>query len=156
MTTTATKVETKWETKKVQEATTQMFAGLFLSAHEVISKLGGKAQEEFEQLLLKHKIEHYKKLGVKTPIELVKAIAETEHNVFGSQIEISGDEKRATLKYNSCGLWEASKKLGKFTPEQEKEKGERCAASMTQLAKEFGFNFEPKFTDDNYEMTFSK
>ncbi len=156
MTTTATKVETKWETKKTQEVTSHMFAAVYHAANEVLSKLGTKAQDEFDTLVLKQKAEHYKKLGVKTPLELVKAIAEHDHNVFGSKIEISGDDKKATLKFNSCGMWEASQKIAKLTPEQEKIQGERCTNNMAHFAKEFGFNFEPKHSDDSYEMTFSK
>jgi hypothetical protein len=156
MTTTATKVNTKWETKHVQEVTSNLVASTWLAAHQVISKLDQKAQQEFHNLLREHKINHYKSLNVKTPMDLVRAIAETDHNVFGSDIEISGDANKATLKYNSCGMWNACQKLGKFTPEQETKMGEQCSSTWTQIAKEFGFKYEPKMEKDSYEMTFSK
>ncbi len=156
MTTTATKVNTKWETKHIQEVTSNIVASTWMAAHQVISKLDQKAQQEFHNLVRDHKITHYKSLNVKTPMDLVRAIAETEHNVYGSDIEISGDANKATLKYNSCGMWSACEKLGKMTADQEKAMSEQCTSTMTQVAKEFGFKFEPKMDKDTYEMTFSK
>lgn len=155
MTTTVEKIETKWETKKTQDVASKMMASMFVSALEALSKHGGeKAIEEFTTISRQHKVDYYKHLGVKTPIDLVRAIAETEHNVFGSQIEIHGDAKKATLKYNSCGLWDSMQKLGKFTPEQEEKMGAQCASNWTNIAKEFGFTYEPKMEKDSYEMTF--
>lgn len=156
MTVTVTKIDTKWDTKKTQEVTSQMFASMFVSAFEVISKQGEKALEEFHTIARTHKIAYYKTLNIVTPMDLVKAIAETEHNVFGSQIEISGDDKKATLKYVSCGMWEATQKTAKFTPEQEEKMGVSCASNWTLIAKEFGFEYEPKMEKDSYEMTFIK
>jgi hypothetical protein len=156
MTATVTKVETKWDTKKTQEVTSNAFAAIFIAANEVLAKAGDKAHEEFTTILRQHKISHYKQLGVKTPLDLVRIIAETEHNMFGSEVEISGDDNKATLKYVSCGMWNATQKLGKFTPEQEKLMGEKCSDNWTKIASEFGFKYEPKMEKDSYEMTFSK
>jgi hypothetical protein len=156
MTTTATKVNTKWNLEKTQQTTARLISSMYVSAFQTLAKYGEKAHEEFDTVLRQHKIDHYKQMGVKTPLDLVKAIAETDHNVFGSDIEISGDDKKATLKYNSCGMWEAMQKLHKFTPEQEEKMGAQCASSWTHIAKEFGFNYEPKHEKDTYAMTFSK
>lgn len=156
MTTTVSKVDTKWETKKTQEENARIVAAIYLSAFETLSKYGEKAHEEFEASIRKFKIDNYKAHGVKTPLDLVRAIAETEFNVFGSQIEISGDEKKATLKYNSCGMWEATQKLHKFTAEQEEKMGKTCQASYTKIAEAFGLKFESDMSNDSYQMTFSK
>jgi hypothetical protein len=156
MSITTTKVTTKWDAKKTAEVTSHIVASTWLSAFEVISKLDQKAQQEFHNLTTQHKLNHYKQMNIKNPMDLVRAIGETEHNVYGSDIEISGDENKATLKYNSCGMWNASQKLGKFTPEQEQKMGEQCVSTWSQIAKEFGFKYEPKMEKDSYEMTFSK
>ena len=156
MTTTVTKVQTKWETKKTQENTANAFAAIYLSAYQALSQAGEKAHEEFNNLMVQHKIAHYKAAGVKTPLDLVRTMAETEHNLFGSEVEISGDENKATIKWNTCGMWNACKTLGKLTPEQEQKMGENCSATSAKLAKEFGFKAEPNMTKDTWEMTFSK
>jgi hypothetical protein len=156
MSTTATKVQTKWDAKKIQDATAHMFASMFVASFETISKVSPKALEEWQTIMRNHKIEHYKKIGVKTPMELAKAIAETDHNLFGSELEISGDDNKATIKYNKCAMWEATQKIAKFNEAQQKQMGESCQGSWAIIAKEFGFKVEPKMTEDTYEMTFSK
>jgi hypothetical protein len=158
MTTTTTKVETKWDAKKTAERNASILAATWVSAYEVISKLDQKAVQEFQDKLTQHKLNYYKTLNIKTPMDLVKAIGETEHNVFGSEMEIHGDDKKATLKYLSCGMWNASEKLcaGKLSQEDEQKMGEQCAASWSKIGKEFGFNFEPKMSKDFWELTFSK
>lgn len=155
MTITVTKIETKWDAKKTHEVSSHMFASIWMSAYEVLSKYGDKALEEFGAVARQHKLNYYKSLNIKTPVDMVRAIAETEHNVFGSQIEIHGDDKKASLKYLSCGMWEACEKMGKFTPEQEEKMGKACAESWTLIANEFGFNYEPKMEKDSYEMIFT-
>lgn len=155
MTTTITKVDTKWDTKKLQEVNTRVFASMYISAFQALSKQGEKAFDEFESTMRSFKIEAYKHLGVKTPLDLVRAIAETEFNLFGSQIEIIGDEKKATLKYNTCGIWDAMQKLHKFSPEQEELMGKNCQASHSKLAEAFGMKFECDMSNDTYSMTFS-
>lgn len=157
MTATATKVTTKWDAKKVAQTTSAIMSATWMSAYEVLSKLDHKALLEFNKLVTEHKLNHYKSLNIKTPLELVKAIAETEHNVFGSEIEIVGDEQKATLKYVSCGMWEASQKhCAKFSQEQQQKMGEMCQESWKHIAEQFGFKFEPKMGKDTFEMTFSK
>ena len=155
---TTTKVTTKWDHAKTTETASRIVASSWLSAWEVISKLDQKVQDEYHKLTRQHKLDYYKSQNIKTPYDLVRTIAETEYNLYGSEIEISGDEKRANLKYNTCGVWNASQKLstGKFSPEEEQKMGEQCQATWALIAKEFGLNFEPKMTKDSYEMTFSK
>jgi hypothetical protein len=156
MTTTATKVQTKWETKKIQDSTARVIASIWISAYQTLSKYGQEAHQEFANKVNSFKVEHYKSLGIKTPIELVKAMAEMEYNLFGSEIEISGDEKRAEIKHNTCGMWNAMQQLGKFTPEQEEKLGKNFQESLSQLAKEFGFKSEAKMEKDTCVVTFTK
>ncbi len=157
MTTTATKIQTKWDAKKTQEAAAKIVASLYVAAFQALAKTGNKeAYEEFENTVRQFKVNHYKQLGVKTPIDLVKAMAECEYNVFGSEIEISGDEKKAEIKHNTCGLWNAMQELGKFTPEQEEKLGQHFQQSLAKTAKEFGFNIDAKFEKDSCLVTFSK
>ena len=115
-----------------------------------------RPDEEFSNLMRQHKIDHYKTLDIKTPLDLVKAIAESDHNVFGSDVEIHGDDKKATLKYNSCGMWNAMQNLHKFTSEQEEKMGAQCAANWTKIAEAFDMKYEAKHGKDTHEMTFSK
>lgn len=155
MTTTATKVNTKWETKRTQELNAHVFSSLLVSAYQTLSKYGEKAHQEFDALVLQHKIDHYKQMQVKTAYDLVKAIAESEHNLFGSEVEISGDDKKASLKFLNCAVWTAMQKLHKPTPEQEAKMGEQCTQNWTKIADAFGLKYENKHEKDTYEMIFT-
>lgn len=159
MSTTATKkitVEPKWNQTQVHEATVAAMANNWLAAYSVLGKFGEQAIKEFEEASRTRKIEYYKRQGVKTPIDLVKVIAEFEANVFGSKIEIEGDDKNATLTYNSCAMWNAMKKYGHFTPEQEEKMGHCFGSYIEHLAKEFGFKGNVEFKGDVAVMHFSK
>jgi len=122
----------------------------------VLCKHGEELTKEFQTAMLHNKVEHFKKLEVKTPIELVKAMAEFEANVFGSKIEIWGDEKSAHMQYNACGMWNAMKKFGKMEPKQEEMMGTQFATCMTNLAKEFGFKGETKMEGEIALVSFTK
>jgi hypothetical protein len=150
-------VEPTWNTTKIQEEAVRMHSMLFLTAMNNIAKLGGeKAVQEFQAEMRQHKVEHYKKVGVKTPLELVKAMAEFEANVFGSKIEITGDDTKAELKYNQCARWNAMKQHGHFSPEQEEQMGKGFEMCVSNLAKEFGFKAETKMEGETCVLHFSK
>ncbi len=83
-------------------------------------------------------------------------MAEQDANLFGSKIEITGDEAAATLTYNSCGMWNALKKVGNLTPEQEEKMGGSFQTCMQSLANEFGLKTDVKFANDTCAVTFSK
>lgn len=156
--TTATKtvIESKWAINKIQEESTLLLSKQWFAAFEVLSKYGPEAIKEFEQKMLQEKAEHYKKLGVKTPIELVKAMAEFEVNVFGSKIEVSGDDKEAWLTYQLCGCWNAMQKARPMTPEMEEKMGQCFQTHVGYLAEAFGFKGEVKFEEPCATIHFIK
>jgi hypothetical protein len=159
-TTTPTKklVEPTWTIKQNQEAAAAIAANMCFSAKSVLEKHGDKALlAEYEKTVRAGKVQHYKTLGVKTPLELVKAMAETETNVFGSQIEISGDEKSASLNYVSCAMWNSMEKMmGKMSKEQEEKAGASMQNCVMETAKEFGFTGEVKLGEKTCTITFTK
>ncbi|MBX9878420.1 MAG: hypothetical protein K2Y22_08165 [Candidatus Obscuribacterales bacterium] len=151
-----TPVEAKWDTKKVRETVAEILAVRHLVTVNVLSKYGESAIKEFEKQMNAKKAEWYKHAGVKTPVDLVKAMAEFEANIFGSKIKIEGDEKKASLTYEACAVWNAMQKHGKFTPNQQKEQGEMFEQCIKGLGQEFGFKAEIKFEEPCATITFSK
>ncbi|MBI4533351.1 MAG: hypothetical protein HY711_05325, partial [Candidatus Melainabacteria bacterium] len=137
-------VEPKWPVTKVQEESAKALARQFMAAFEVLSGYGAQATEAFDKKVLQGKTEHYRALGVKTPLDLIKAMAESESNIFGSTIEIWGDDSKASLTYKACGMWNAIQKLQKMTPEMEEKMGNHFETCIHNLAKEFGFKAEVK------------
>ncbi|HEY9868664.1 MAG TPA: hypothetical protein V6D08_05820 [Candidatus Obscuribacterales bacterium] len=151
-----TPVQIKWPIEKVQEGAARALANHLRAAQTVLAKYGPEVWDEYDRLVLKDKLEYYKSVGVKTPIELVKAMAEFESNVFGSKIQIVGDDKKASLTYDSCGIYNAMQKFGTLTPEQEEKIGSYFERCVSNLAKEFGFKGEVKFEEPCAIVTFTK
>jgi len=149
-----TPVEIKWPLAKVQEKTARVLADNMLAVQSVLAKYGPEALEQYDKQILANKVEYYRGIGVKTPIDLVRAMGEFEGNLFGSKIEIWGDDKQASLTYDSCAIFNAMKP--KLSPEMEEKIGgyfERCVGN---LAREFGFQGEVKFEDPGATVTFTR
>lgn len=159
MTTTQVKttpVQTTWTINQVQEGAAMAVANLCVSAKAILSK-NEALLNEYETLVRTNKVNYYKSLNVKTPMDLVKAMSTFEANVFGSKIEITGDDHAASLNYESCAMWNAMEKMsGKMTPEQEEKAGHQFATCVQNLGKEFGFKGEVKFGEPCCTVTFTK
>jgi len=152
-----TPIEAKWSVQKVQEEAARIVAANCLAAHQVLQKYGDQAVKEYQKLARQYKVENLKNAGAKTPFEIAKTMAEVEANVFGSKIVISGDDKSSTLVYNSCGMWNAIKKVGKLTPEQEEQMGEGFQSCMQDFGKEFNLKTDVQFEgQDTCVVTFTK
>jgi hypothetical protein len=149
-------VKPEWPIAKIQESTARVMASQWLAAYKALSKFGPEGLKEFDKNILAFKVEHYKSIGVKTPAELVAAISEFETNVFGSKIEIVGEGEKATMKYESCAIWDQMRKVGNLTPEQEEKMGTHFETCMNDLAREFGFKAETKYEEPCCIVTFSK
>lgn len=157
MTTTLQKTEIKptWKIEKIQEQTARAFASNMMAIMTVLAKHGPEAMNEFQSLSREPMVKHYKEMGIKTPLELVKAKAEYETNVFGSKIEISGDEKEAHLTYLFCAVWNGMKSCG-LKKEQEEKMEEGFQYCISSFAKEFGFTGEVKFEGEIAKVTYRK
>lgn len=148
--------KTTWKPEQIQDMTARMMANAFSSAMAVLCKHGEEAAKEFQTISRKPMVEYYKKLGVKTPIEIAKAKAELETNMFGSQIEFWGDDNEAHLTYNKCGMWEAMKKSGAMSCAHEEKMMGDLENCMSEFAKEFGLKSSIKMEGDKPTITFSK
>jgi len=156
--TTATKikVEPKWSVAKMQEEVANMVSMQMMTSYGVICKHGEELAKEFQAACLQNKVQQFKALGVKTPIELVKAMSEKEANLFGSQIEIWGDDKEASMHYVMCGMWNAMKKNPNMGQQQQEKMGQQFATTIELLAKELGMKGEVKMEGETCTVHFTK
>jgi len=83
-------------------------------------------------------------------------MAEIDANIFGSKVEISGDENKAELRFESCAVGKAIEELGKFTPEQKAKMFEGMQACASKTAKEFGLKAEVRLEKETPVITISK
>jgi hypothetical protein len=138
-TTNKTPVQASWNPTKIQQETAEAFARNMGITMSILAKQP-EAMKEFEKLSTESKVAYYKQLGVKTPLDLVKAMAEFETNVFGSKIKFWGDDKQASMEYEVCGCWNAMQKVGVANSKNEEELGKGWAACLDRTAKGFGFS----------------
>lgn len=151
-----TVVEPTWALKQVQGEVARLFATQFTTIMSVLPTYGEKAVEDFRTKSEEAKLAHLKTLNIKTPMDLVKHLAEFETNVFGSKIEIWGTETEASMNYLACAMWEATQKLGKMTKEQEEKMGKGWEACLTNTAKAFGYTVKLEMNEKTAIVTFKK
>jgi len=150
------KIDTQWDSKKKAQVTAEVVAGQCLAAMSVLSKGSPALKEEFENAMRKQRIQALKKIGVNSPISLAKAMAELDSNLYGSNVEVFGDEKEAELHMNECAVWNAMKEIGHITPEQEAQMGEGFQACMAKTLGEFGFKGEFEKSKDGMKIKITK
>lgn len=160
-TATKTKIQPSWNTQKIQEEAVNSMTGQMGVTYKVLGELGPEAQKKFQQAMVEYKVAHFKKLNVKTPIEMVRAMAEFEVNVFGSKINVWGDEKEAHMEYEYCACYNAMQKSGCSMSEKEQEcMSKGFNEKMQAIAKAFGWSKgEVKFPTNPNEkavVTFCK
>ncbi len=156
--TTATKtpVTATWPIAKVQAAAARAAASQCAAAMGVLSKLGEQPLADYKAASRALRVATLKEQGVKTPLELATAMAEFEANVFGSKIEVEGDEKSATLNYVACAMWDAMQKVTNMTPAEQEQMGKGFQTCMQDLAKEFDLKADVQMGEKTCAITFTK
>jgi homoserine trans-succinylase len=137
---TKTPIKQSWNVEKIQAEAVGSMTRHMMTTFQVIEKLGPEAQKQFHQAMTQMKVEHFKKLGVKTPIDLVKAFAEFEVNVFGSKIVVWGDDKEASMEYEQCACWESMQKVMPMNEQKKQEMGKCWSEQINAIAKAFDFS----------------
>jgi len=151
-------IKQTWKSEQMHEMFAHISAHNMVAAMNVLGKHGGEeAVNEFKTATRNTMVEYLKKQGVKTPIEIVKAKAEIETNIYGSVIEISGDDKEAHLTYIKCGMWDAMSKACGSTCSESKEKMMKGFEScVSEFAKEFGYTGEVKMNGEQATIIIKK
>lgn len=156
--TTITKEQIKptWAPERLHEMFSHITANNMMAAMGVLGKHEA-ILAEFKTASRKPMVEYYKRLGVKTPLEIVKAKAELEANIFGSVTEVWGDETEAHLTYIKCGMWDAMKKCGGTgCAETEAKMMEGFENCVKEFANEFGLKGEVKLEGEKATITLKK
>lgn len=149
-------IKPTWKPEQLHEMYSHMIANNFMATMSVLSKHGEEIINEYKTASRKPMIEYYKRLGVKTPIEIVRAKAELESNIFGSVTEVWGDDQEAHLTYIKCGMWDAMKKCSGGCAETEGKMKEGFETCVAEFAKEFGFHGEVKMEGEKATITIKK
>ncbi len=151
------KVKQSWDMKKTQEAAAKHAAHRIVSRLQYIEKNSGKEIDELERDSALLKADMMKKCGVKTPMDLVKHIAEFEVNLYGAEASIQGDENNAILVTEKSTVWEEARKLSKMSKDQEVRMQTHYRHWIDSLAQGLGFKSHLEIANDGVssKLTFT-
>ncbi len=151
------KIKQSWDIKEMQKAATTMVSEKIASRIHFLEKHNGEETEEMEKASAQLNAEKLIKSGVKTPLELVKYLAEYEVNMFGSQASFSGDDESAVLINEKSNVWLQTKHANHFSEKSVSAMMEHYISWMKHLGHKFGFKVEVEIAEDqnSSKATFS-
>ncbi len=141
--------------EQVQQRVVAMWMGSFYgSSGYVARKLGKKGLREFQDLGARQVAATFKKIGLEKPEDVALAIATNDKNLFGSQVEVFGDDECAEIKRSRCGLLEGAKSFARVGASLiAKEHCKTCVEShWKRVFSELGMTMEAEHTEDGCIM----
>ena len=148
-------VEATWNLQRLQEELCKGAAHQYVHTISLLRKSAPDAIREFNAVFIANKT-YFKHIGVETPGQLVRALAEIETNAFGGKMLVSGDEERASIRYEYCAEWVAIEELSNITWDERVSLAEHFVHAMQELAEYFGFAAEVSFDGGVPTVTFSR
>jgi len=142
------KITQTWDIKKMQAAATKMVSHKIATRIHFLKKHHAKEIDEMEKSAAHLEAEELMRSGVKTPLDLVKYLAEYEVNMFGSEASISGDDQCAVLINEKPTVWLQAKHDGSLDGHQSEAMQEHYTAWMKHLGHKLGFKAHVEIAKD--------
>ena len=121
-------------------------------------KLGPEAMEELNDESAASCAADLKAQGVDDPLQFAMSYAVINKNVFGSNVEVTGNPEKATLAMKRCSNLEVALQFAEKGMPLTKE--QHCSGCINgyfkRVAENLGFTFDVEFTDTGCVMTMSK
>jgi hypothetical protein len=149
-------VQANWPIERIQQEITKMIAGKIVTRLKLVESGAEDVVEKFGRMSAEQLAETLRHNGVKTPLQLVKYMAEHQANLFAAKVEYGGDENNATLFIENPTVWLEVKKIAPMSPEQEKLMQKHYENWKRHLAKSMGFESQVEIRDNTCTVTFSK
>ena len=152
------KIKQSWDLQKIQEEATKMVSHKIASTIHILKKHPGKEIKEMEKVSAHITADMLKNCGVKTPMDLVKYLAEYEVNMFGAEASISGDDQCAVLINEKPTVWLETLKANDFSEEQIETMQEHFISFMKHLGHGLGFKAHIEIAEDgnSSKITFTE
>jgi hypothetical protein len=137
----------------------EMWFGAMMGPMEfIMRKLGPEALEELNDESAASCAADLKARGVDDPLQFAMSYAVINKNVFGSDVEVTGNPEKATLAMKRCSNLEAALQFAEKGVPLTKE--QHCSGCINgyfkRVAENLGFAFDVEFTDKGCRMTMSK
>ena len=142
---------------EIQKLAAESYAGLLFATRDFIrSRWGADALRDYEERLARDHAECLKARGITSALDFVKALATHSVNVYGSQIEIEGDDTHASLECKSCGVCNAIREMKEAHKAEIGEKDYSPLRYFELMANEMGFDFKGEICGDGFCFTVSR
>ncbi|MEA2075062.1 MAG: hypothetical protein U9O85_04950 [Euryarchaeota archaeon] len=124
----------------------------------IMRKLGPEALEELNDEAAKGCAADMKERGVDDPLKFAMNYGIVNKNVFGSDVEVTGNPEKAILDIKRCSNLAAALQLAEKGMPITKE--QHCSGCINgyfrRVAKNLGFTLDVEFTDKGCTMTIGK
>lgn len=124
----------------------------------IMRKLGPEALEELNEEAAKGCAVDMQERGVDDPLKFAMNYAVINKNIFGSDVEVTGNPEKAVLDMKRCSNLEAALEFGEKGMPITKE--QHCFGCINgyfkRVAENLGFTLDVEFTDKGCTMTISK
>ena len=142
-----------------QKIFTEMWLGTMMeSIGFIMRKLGPEAMEELNNETATHCAADIKARGVDDPLKFAMDYAIVNKNIFGSDVEVSGNSERAILDVKRCSNLDAA--LGFAKKGMPITKEQHCGGCINgyfkRVAENLGFNMDVEITNKGCKMIISR
>ncbi len=135
------------------------YAGLLFSTrHFIRSRWGNEAIRLYDEAVAHDYALCLKGRGITSPIDFVRTLAIHAVNVYGSQVEIEGDDTHATFECKSCGVCWAAKDMRDVAKKQGRDiwTGVEPLKHFELISKDLGLDFTGEVVGDGFRFTVSR
>lgn len=156
MTAVKTLIKPNWTIEKLQEVTSHVIINNVMIINKLMEKLTPELRQEFHLMMLNMKVDYFRSLNIKTPMDLAIGIAEYDTNVWGSKVHLEGEPNKVTVEIETCGCWNLIQKHPCFTPNLGINRGECHKKVLGIITEELGFKGNIEITDEHIIIHITK
>lgn len=148
-------VAANWQTSKVQAEVVKSVATIYASLEDILSTEKPEIIAEVNKIVLINK-GYYASLPIKTPIELINAIAEYAANVLGIKVAIVEDNNKASIVFEGGTLASKLASINKVPANEVPALIDYFKNGIVELGAQFGFKTEITTAQPDFIVTFTK
>jgi hypothetical protein len=148
-------VSANWQTSKVQAEVLKSIATLYASLETILPPANPELIAEVKKIVLINK-GYYAGLPIKTPIELISAIAEYATNVLGIKVAIVDDINKASIVFEGGTLVNKLAGINNLAPGEVKPLVDYFKSGLVELGTQFGFKTDITAAEPDFIVTFIK
>ncbi|HEY9785218.1 MAG TPA: hypothetical protein V6D17_07440 [Candidatus Obscuribacterales bacterium] len=144
-----------WDVERMQEEMARGSAFHYLAILGFLKDNAPALISEFNKVFAINKT-YFLHMGKLNPLELAMAIAQVEQNLFGSKMEVDGDENSASVTYRYINEWARVAEFGILTEEDHMNMHAHFVLAIDELGREMELSTRVAYAEEGLVVTFSK